>query len=158
MRRFLSSLLFLAFMLSLLAAQERKGSITGRVKDPTQAVMQGARVELQPGGQTAVTDGQGLFTISGINPGQYKLNVSAIGFAPFSQTDVTVTGGAVANVDVVLQVEAHTEVVEVRAEREQGEVEALNRERTADNILQVLPAEVITSLPNTNIADAVGRM
>jgi len=28
----------------------------------------------------------------------------------------------------------------------------------ADNILQVLPAEVITSLPNTNIADAVGRL
>jgi len=34
----------------------------------------------------------------------------------------------------------------------------LNRERTADNILQVLPYDVITSLPNTNIADAVGRL
>src|SRR5260370_1147698 len=39
-----------------------------------------------------------------------------------------------------------------------GEVEAINREMNADNILQVLPAEVITSLPNTNIADAVGRL
>src|SRR6202158_2468194 len=29
---------------------------------------------------------------------------------------------------------------------------------TADNIVQVLPAEVIVSLPNTNIADAVGRL
>jgi TonB-dependent receptor len=28
----------------------------------------------------------------------------------------------------------------------------------ADNILQVLPAEVITSLPNANVADALGRM
>ena len=42
--------------------------------------------------------------------------------------------------------------------RESGEVEAINRTRAADNILQVLPAEVITSLPNANIADALGRM
>ena len=46
----------------------------------------------------------------------------------------------------------------VRGERERGEVEALNRERTADNIVQVLPAEVITSLPNANMADALGRL
>jgi hypothetical protein len=39
-----------------------------------------------------------------------------------------------------------------------GEAQALNRERTADNIDQVLTAEGITSLPNTNIADAVGRL
>jgi TonB-dependent receptor len=40
----------------------------------------------------------------------------------------------------------------------QGEAEAINIERTADNIVQVLSAKVITSLPNTNIADAVGRL
>jgi len=71
---------------------------------------------------------------------------------------VTVAAGQVAHADVVLQVEARNEVVTVRGERERGEVEALNVGRTADNIVQVLPAEVITSLPNTNIADAVGRL
>ena len=49
-------------------------------------------------------------------------------------------------------------MVTVRGERERGEVEAINIERTSDNIIQVLPNEVITSLPNTNIADAVGRL
>lgn len=34
----------------------------------------------------------------------------------------------------------------------------MNRERESDDILQVLPIEVITSLPNTNIADALGRL
>jgi len=38
------------------------------------------------------------------------------------------------------------------------ETEAINIERTADDIVQVLPLKVITSLPNTNIADAVGRL
>ncbi len=44
------------------------------------------------------------------------------------------------------------------AEREHGEAEAINRTRASDNIIQVLPVEVITSLPNTNIADALGRL
>jgi TonB-dependent receptor len=146
--------------MSLLAAsgQERKGTIVGHVVDATRAVVQGASVELQPGGQTAVSDGQGDFTITGVTPGRYKISISALGFATFTNNDLAVTPGGVANVNAALQVGTHTEVVEVRAPREHGEVEALNRERTADNILQVLPAEVITSLPNANIADAVGRL
>jgi TonB-dependent receptor len=139
-------------------AQERRGAITGRVSDATHAVVPGARIELQPGGQTAVSDGQGQFTFGGLTAGQYKITVSAIGFAQFSTNDLAVTAGGVVNVDATLQVEAKTEVVQVLAERQHGEIEALNRELTADNIVQVLPSEVITSLPNTNIADAVGRL
>ena len=146
------------FALTPAAAQERKGAISGHVTDATRAVVQGARVEVQPGGQTAVSDREGEFTITGLVPGRYKIIVSAMGFAVFSNDDVAVATGSTANVDAVLKIESPTEVVEVRAEREHGEVEALNRERTADNILQVLPAEVITSLPNANIADAVGRL
>jgi TonB-dependent receptor len=144
------------FCVTLASAQ--RGAITGRVTDPTRAVIPGARVELQPGGQTAVADGQGQFTISGLAPGAYKLTVSAVGFAQFSTQDLAVTANGAVNVDATLQVEAKTEVVEVRAERQHGEIEALNRERTSDNIVQILPSEVITSLPNTNIADAVGRL
>src|SRR6202042_1607150 len=44
------------------------------------------------------------------------------------------------------------------AERPRGEAESINRTRSADNLLQVLPAEVITSLPNANVADALGRL
>jgi TonB-dependent receptor len=163
MRKPLFSLFLVALTVSVVllapaSAQERKGVISGRVTDSTKAVVQGARVALQPGGQTAVSDGQGQFTISGLAPGQYKLTVTAVGFAQFSTQDLAVTGGGTVNVDAMLQIEAKTEVVEVRAERQHGEVEALNRELTADNILQVLPSEVITSLPNANIADAVGRL
>jgi TonB-dependent receptor len=85
------------------------------------------------------------------------VTVSSVGFTPLS-IEADVAGGATANVDAVLQVEAKGEEITVHAEREYGEVEALNRQRTSDNILQVLPSEVITSLPNTNIADAVGRL
>jgi TonB-dependent receptor len=149
---------FLLGALPKMVAQERKGTIIGHVVDATQAVVQGASVELQPGGQTAVSDGQGQFTLTGVAAGRYKITITALGFATFTNNDVAVTAGGVLTLDAALKVETRTEVVEVRAPREHGEVEALNRQRTADNILQVLPADVITSLPNANIADAVGRL
>jgi TonB-dependent receptor len=117
----------------------------------------GTAGELHPDGQAAVSDSHGEFTITGVAPGHYTLAVSYIGFSPFS-VDVAVASGQIANVNAVLQVAKASEEVLVIADRQFGELEALNRERVADNILQVLPASVITSLPNTNIADAVGRM
>jgi TonB-dependent receptor len=138
-------------------AQERKGSITGHGTDVNHDPLVGARVELQPLGVTTATDAQGQFTISDILPNKYTLTISYVGFKTFSK-EVTVTSSSVANVDAVLEIETVSEEVIVRGERERGEIEALNRERTSDNIVQVLPADVIISLPNTNIADAVGRL
>jgi TonB-dependent receptor len=139
------------------SAQERRGTITGRVMDASQGVLQGARVELQPGGITAVSDEHGEFTITNVSAGKYTLTVSYVGFDPFS-TELNVTGETSQRVEATLQVGKLSEMVTVSGERQRGEVEAINIERTADNIIQVLPNEVITSLPNTNIADAVGRL
>ena len=138
-------------------AQERKGMIAGHVTDTNRDPLVGARVELQPLGQSAVSDAQGVFKISDLAPGKYTLTVFYVGFKPFSK-EVNITSGDAVDVDALLDIETVNEQVIVRGERQRGEVEALNRERTADNIVQVLPAEVITSLPNTNIADAVGRL
>ena len=139
------------------AVPEERGTVSGRVTGPDHAGLQGALVELQPLGLTAVSNAQGQYSISDVPPGSYTLSVSYLGFAPFS-TPVSVPVGASAQADTELKIEAVNEQVVVRGERERGEIEALNRERTADTIIQVLPAEVITSLPNTNVADALGRL
>lgn len=143
--------------LTPLQAQERRGMITGNVTDAQQGILPGAQVGLQPGGQSVVSNAQGQFTILGLAAGHYTLTVSYVGFAPFSK-EMDIAAGQMVHIDAALQVGSRNEVVTVRGERERGEVEAINIERTADNIIQVLPNEVITSLPNTNIADAVGRL
>src|SRR5437879_10098285 len=154
---FLVVLMFSTLWVAKPAAQERRGTITGRVVDASEGVLPGAQVQLQPTGRNAVSDGHGDFTITDIVPGKYTLTITYVGFEPFS-TEVTVTGEAAARVEAALQIGRQSEVVTVRGDRERGEVEAINIERTADNIIQVLPNEVITSLPNRNIADAVGRL
>ena len=57
-----------------------------------------------------------------------------------------------------LEVGSASQEILVTADLPRGEAEAINRTRMADNILQVLPAQIITSLPNANVADALGRM
>jgi len=153
----LSLLVLMCGLLQPATAQERKGTVSGHVTDASRAVLQGARVELRPSGASAVTDSGGEFTILGVPAGQYTISIFYMGFETFSK-DVTVASGQATSVDAMLQVEKRSEIIEVRPEREVGEVGAINRERTADNIVQVLPAEVITSLPNANIADALGRL
>ena len=160
MRRYLNSLRVLALCTLCLGtahAQERKGIITGLITDSAHAVLQGASVELQPIGRKTASDNTGQFSISDVAPGTYTLSISFVGMAPYSK-EVTVTGGQATRVEAQMEIASASDSVTVTADRVHGEAEAINRERTAENILQVLPAEIITSLPNANVADAIGRL
>src|SRR6476660_7137825 len=151
------SLSFVTLLFPGFGFAQATGAITGRAVDSAGAVLQGARVELQPRVTPTVTGSQGEFTIPDLAPGSYALTVSYLGFSTFSK-NLTVTSGQVSRVEAKLTVASSNEQVTVYGERQHGEAEAINRERTSDNILQVLPNEIITSLPNTNVADALGRL
>jgi TonB-dependent receptor len=146
-----------ALLGAVASAQGGHGTLSGRAVDRVGAVLAGARVKLQPGDIVTATDGQGEFNFIGLAPGDYTLTISYIGFTDFTK-QVTVAAGKAGHIEAKLEVSAKSEEVTVVADRPHGEAEAINRQRTSDNILQVLPSDVITSLPNANIADAVGRL
>jgi len=155
-------LAILAFALNFLVAspahaQGAKGTIRGHVVDPAGDVLQGAQVTIEQSNASISTDAQGDFYIRDLAPGTYAISVTYVGFAPSNKT-VDVVAGQVITVEVKLEVASQNEQVLVTAERAAGEAEAINRERSADNVLQVLPADVIRSLPNANLADALGRL
>ncbi|HUC53209.1 MAG TPA: TonB-dependent receptor [Candidatus Cybelea sp.] len=160
MRRFCTLFVFLAGLLWLSSpsrAQERKGAITGHVSDSSGGALIAAQVSVQPTGSSVVSDAQGQFFINDLGPGSYTVTVTYVGFKAFKQT-VNVTAGQVANLEAKMVVESQNLEVLVTADRASGEAEEVNRERTADNIVQVLTADVIRSLPNANMADALGRL
>src|SRR5579859_1080721 len=138
-------------------AQSGRGTISGRVTDTSGGVLQGATIELDPAGLTRVSDAQGEFTFTGVAAGSYTVTYNFVGMEPHATT-VNVKAGELVRADAVLHVESNEQQVIVTAERAHGEADALNREKSADNLLQVLPAEVIRSLPNANMADALGRL
>ncbi len=110
-----------------------------------------------PTGATVATNAQGAYYVKNLPAGTYTITVTYVGFALWTKV-VNITAGKPSIVDVKLDVSSQNDQILVTAERVSGEAEAVNRERTADNILQVLPNEVFTSLPNANVADAVGRL
>src|ERR1700738_4918316 len=165
-RRVMRRFLYLIFVASILgygvwvapaAGQSGKGTIAGTARDSAGASLPSTVIELQPLGRREVSDDQGQFRIPDVPAGEYTLSASYVGLNPFSTT-VKVEPGQTVNVDPVLQVASQADQVIVTGERLQGEAEAINIERSSDEIVQVLPARVINSLPNTNIADAVGRL
>ena len=157
---------FLVLMILLLAflaqtnralAQAAKGAITGHITDSSGGVLKGAQISVESQDVNVVSNEQGVFFINGLAPGSYALTISYVGLATFTKT-VVVTAGQTVNVDAKLQVQSESQTVVVTAPRATGEAEAINIERTSDNLVQVLPAEVIRSLPNANMADALGRL
>jgi TonB-dependent receptor len=159
-RRSCVSLLFLAalvFLQPIAFGQADKGSIAGQVTDAGGGVLQGAQISVEPGGSTAVSNAQGRFFVTGLNPGSYTVLIKYLGFADFAKS-LEVKAGETANADALLTVASQNLRVLVTAERATGEAEEVNRQRTADNVVQVLTADVIRSLPNANMADALGRL
>jgi hypothetical protein len=96
------------------------GAIGGMVTDMTGAVIQGAKVNVEPitGGSatSAASDAQGSYIVPDLAPGYYKIRVDVRGFMSFSLTDVHVSSSALTTVDVMLRVGTATETVEVSSQ------------------------------------------
>jgi hypothetical protein len=130
MRMVRFSLVFTGFLCSLIGpsaaiAQSARTTVGGVAKDSGGSVLQGARVQLDPGGKQGVTDGQGQFLIPDVAAGDYTLTVSYVGLADLTKP-VKVEGDKPVNVDAVLEVASQTDSVVVTAERVSGEAEAIN--------------------------------
>ena len=137
-------------------AQTGSGTISGHITDSSKGILEGAQVAAQPGGYTASADQTGQFRLN-LPSGKYQLTISHVGFNPF-QEDIEIAAGVSKQLDAELQVASRAESIIVTAERAHGEAEAIERSLVSDNLVQVLPGDVITSLPNANVADALGRL
>jgi TonB-dependent receptor len=157
-------LLLAMFLISLFAgatasdapAADSNGSVNGSVKDAAGAVLQGAQIALQPTATTVATDAQGNFSIPDVKPGTYTVTISYVGFTS-SSTSIVVTAGQQTPVNVTLSVSSNNQQVIVNADLV-GDAVAINEQRTSANILNVTTDTQIQSLPNQNVADAIGRL
>src|SRR5687768_8074055 len=113
----------LAFALAvtgLATAQERFGTLTGRVTDQQGSAIPGVTVvttNIQTGEiRTFVTDGNGQFLAPDLVPGRYNVRFELTGFSKSERTDVSVTLGRTFQLDTQLSVGALTETVQVTGE------------------------------------------
>jgi TonB-dependent receptor len=140
-----------------LHGQSQKASLSGHVTDASKAVIQSARVVITPGNIVTTSNALGDFVVSGLAPGSYTVTVDSAGFKQFVTT-VTLAAGQTEPLDAALDVLSNSEQVVVSAGSGQNLLQAINEEVTSPDIVNVMPQTQILSLPNANVADAVGRL
>jgi len=100
----------------LLMAQAPVGNIAGMVNDASGAAVPSATVTATNSAigttRTAISDSQGFFLISTMQPGAYKVTVGHTGFQTYS-ADVTVEVGQTARLTVPMQVAGTATAIEV---------------------------------------------
>jgi TonB-dependent receptor len=135
------------------------GAIAGKVLDAaTGAPLIGADVALDGTAFTTATDRTGDFRLSDIPPGSYSLLVLYLGHTE-QRTDIVITAGRTIPVDVKLSPSGFSETVQVKAEPiGEGQARALNQQRTAANITNVVSSDQIGSFPDPNAAEAASRI
>ena len=128
-------------------AQVLYGSLTGNVTDASSAPIPGAKIEAANVGTgiatQAVTDVRGVYLINELQPGIYRVAISAGGFATVVQENVRVDANTERRADVQLQVARVNQQITVTAA-----AEALQTDRT--DVKSQLGTTQVTSLPLGN--------
>jgi hypothetical protein len=115
------SLLVLAVLVCGTArAQESRGTILGRVTDPSGAVVPGATVEVVNVATnvriTSITNGAGEFRVPFLLPGRYSVTVSSTGFKTYVQPNVELRVADALELRVTLAVGDAAETIQVTGE------------------------------------------
>ena len=114
-------------------AQSDLGSIQGFVKDPSGAVVPGAKIAARNQAgleRQATTNESGFYTITNIPAGFYTVTVEAAGFKKFESKDNKLDASTVLSMDALLTVGAATEVVEVIATATPLQTESASVQKT----------------------------
>lgn len=102
-----------------LSAQTLYGSLTGNISDTSGAAIPGAKIEAVNTGTSAIkitsTDERGAYLISDLQPGTYRVTVSAPSFGNRIQSGVVVTANTLVRLDSNLSVSSVSETVEISA-------------------------------------------
>ena len=127
-----------------LAAQTPAATLTGRVEDATGAGIPGAAVKVRNVNtaaiRTAVSDESGDFTIPGLPPGGYEVEVEKTGFQNLRQTGIELQVDQTLRLNCQLQIGGVAESVDVRAE-----VPLLNTDNPVKG--EVIVTEEIAEMP-----------
>ena len=159
MSRLLAHLILVCACLTALRAQTAPtGTITGRVHEgATGRSLQGAIVKVLGTTITDTTDADGRFTLQGVPAGRYTVEVDYVGLDAFKQ-EVAVTAGGTVNLSADLKSDVlKMQAFEV-AESARGQALAINQQKTARGIVNIVSEETFAAMQEGNIGYALQKL
>jgi hypothetical protein len=163
--RTVAKCLAVAALLLVPAPLFAQASLTGTVRDDSQAVLPGVTVEvaspvLIEKVRSAVTDGTGQYRIVDLRPGTYSMTFTLPGFSVVKRDGVELTGSQTLTINIELKVGGLEETITVTGESPVVDVQNARREVVlADETIQAIPATraagaLLNATPGINVGDA----
>ncbi len=152
------ALLALALLSSTAFSQAAAGSINGRVSEAvTGKSLQGAIVKLLGTTAVAYTDAEGRFSLPGLAAGSYQVEVDYVGLDAYT-TNVAVSGGLTASVNATLESKVMKMESFTVAESARGQALAINQQKTASGIVNIVSEETFGQMISGNIGYTLQRL
>lgn len=142
----------------VLVAQQNTGSVAGQVSEASDGrSLQGAVVSLVGTQFQTITEKTGRYSISGIPAGTYTVKIRYLGLEGQTR-EVSIEPGVTASVSAALDydiVELDSVVVRAAAG---GQARAINQQKTASGIVNVVSEETFGAVLDGNIGQALQRL
>ena len=133
-------------------------NIIGTVKDATTGEpLIGANLIILGTSLGSSTDIDGKYRIQNVPFGEYTLRVTYIGYKQ-QETSLNITSEKTIEINISLKPDViEGESVVISTQRE-GQIEAINQQINSDAIKNIVSSDKIQELPESNVAEAVGRL
>jgi hypothetical protein len=97
------------------SAQDTTGTLSGRIVDAQGLALPGVTITATgaQGSKTAISTGEGRFSVPFLTPGNYRVHAELQGFTPVDRTDVQVRVGQTVEIPLTLQIGAVEESIQV---------------------------------------------
>ena len=134
-----------------------KGNLSGLVKDDLGETLPGAAVVVKGSTLGTATDLNGAYTLSGIPAGTCIIEVNYLGYMPVTKTfTIKANQTLTANFELKQSAVALGDVVISAAV--DGQQRALNQQKVAGNMMQILSADQMGRFPDLDVSDALRRL
>jgi len=150
--------LFPLFACCTIFVSAQKQIVTGTVSDNSQP-LPGATVKIKGSSKIVITDVDGKFSVSDLKPGHYDLQFTYIGYEAQNITvDLISDQSLDLGIISMFQKQKNIDEVVVIGSLKNSEARALNMQKNAINISNVIASDGIGKLPDRNAAETVQRV
>lgn len=134
------------------------GTLNGTIKDKSSGEqLIGATILLSGTNLGSISDINGVYSLTGIEPGEHQFDISYLGYANKQETITILADQAVTfNIDMEYEVLEGVEVtITAQADAQNA---AINSQLSSRSIVNVISAKKIQELPDANAAETIGRL
>lgn len=133
------------------------GIISGQVTDTERHTLPGATIQIESLHTGVTADINGFYKLPNIKPGTYTLKVSYVGYNPIYKKVSVTNSNKVIVTDIVMSEGLELQEVNVKGAFA-GQRKALQMQKSAMGVTNVVSADQIGKFPDSNIGDALKRI